>query len=177
MGPRNVSNRECRVVWGLSRYYCKVETKDLNETETEELSDTLSTDPKLFSDIPLLPFWFLGSFLFCHENQKACKYLFQGSLNGQDLGTADITVRRLGRRLAVVTESYAAQEEEETTETSTDGGNGNGDGTAASTTTADGGNGDGDGGDGTGSTSTSAGLWVSGSCSFVAALVPVWLLN
>ncbi|CAE7278849.1 gcy-35 [Symbiodinium natans] len=78
MGPRNVSHKECRIVWGLARYFCKVHTKDLNETETDDLSETLSTD----------------------------------------LGTTDISVRRLGRRLAVITESYAAQEEEETISTS-----------------------------------------------------------
>ena len=44
MGPPNVSDKECRIVLGLARYYCKVHTKDLTETETEDLSDSLSTD-------------------------------------------------------------------------------------------------------------------------------------
>ena len=130
MGPRNVSHKECKIVWGLARYYCKVHTKDLNETETEDLSDSLGTE----------------------------------------VGTTDIDTandRRLGRgrRLAVITDSYAAQEEEETASTA-------GDGTSATTTTT------------TTTTTTSAGMgststshsMVTSACSISSILLSVWLL-
>ncbi|CAE7813551.1 gcy-35 [Symbiodinium necroappetens] len=130
MGPRNVSHKECKIVWGLARYYCKVHTKDLNETETEDLSDSL----------------------------------------GAEVGTTDIDAandRRLGlgRRLAVITDSYAAQEEEETASTA-------GDGTSATTTTT------------TTTTTTSAGMgststshsMVTSACSISSILLSVWLL-
>ncbi|CAE7839821.1 unnamed protein product [Symbiodinium sp. CCMP2592] len=126
MGPRNVSNKECRIVWGLARYYCKVHTKDLNETETEDLSDSLGTD----------------------------------------LGTTDISgVRRLGRRLAVITDSYAGQEEEETTSTAGDGTSVTTTTTTTTTTTSA----------GMGSTSTSHGL-VTSTYSISSILLTVWLL-
>ncbi|CAE7398033.1 gcy-35, partial [Symbiodinium sp. CCMP2456] len=126
MGPRNVSDKECRIVWGLARYYCKVHTKDLNETETEDLSDSLGTD----------------------------------------LGTTDISgVRRLGRRLAVITDSYAAQEEEETTSTAGDGGDGTSETTTTTTTTIA----------GMGSTSTSHSM-VTSAYSISSILLSVWLL-
>mmetsp|Transcript_96615 Transcript_96615/g.134008 ORF Transcript_96615/g.134008 Transcript_96615/m.134008 type:complete len:840 (-) Transcript_96615:334-2853(-) len=126
MGPRNVSNKECRIVWGLARYYCKVHTKDLNETETEDLSDSLGTD----------------------------------------LGTTDISGdRRLGRRLAVITDSYAGQEEEETTSTAGDGTSATTATTTTTTTTSG----------GMGSTSTSHGL-VTSAYSISSILLSVWLL-
>ena len=126
MGPRNVSNKECRIVWGLARYYCKVHTKDLNETETEDLSDSLGTD----------------------------------------LGTTDISGdRRLGRRLAVITDSYAGQEEEETTSTAGDGTSATTATTTTTTTTSG----------GMGSTSTSHGL-VTSAYSISSILLSIWLL-
>ncbi|CAJ1348632.1 unnamed protein product [Effrenium voratum] len=131
---RNVSNKECKIVWGLARYTCRVHTKDLNETETDDLSDVLSTD----------------------------------------LGTTNINVRRLGRRLAVVTESFAAQEEEETASDGTSTGTGTGTGTGTTTST----------GAGTGTTTTERGAVAASSASFFASnplsvsapLILLWLM-
>ena len=119
--PRNVSNKECRIVWGLARYKCKIQTPDLNDTETDEVSELLSTD----------------------------------------LLTTNINVRRLGRRLAVITDSYAAQEEEETIAGTGTGGDGD-DGTD--------GDGDNDGDDAGDHASTSHGL-LTAAYSVSAALL------
>ena len=107
MRPRNVSDKDSRIVWGLARYYCKVHTK---------LSDSLSTD---------------------HE-------------------TTDISgVCRLGRRLAVITNSYAGQEDEQTA--------GDGTPTTTDTTTAT----------SMGSTSSSQ---VTSAYSISSIVLSVWLL-
>jgi len=44
MGPRNITNKECKIVWGLARYKCKLDTEDLDVNETAELSDSVSGD-------------------------------------------------------------------------------------------------------------------------------------
>ena len=69
MGPRNVSDKECRIVWGLARYYCKVHTKDLNETETEDLSDSLSTDLGTAGISGVRPPWATS----CGHHRQLCR--------------------------------------------------------------------------------------------------------
>lgn len=41
---RDVTDKSCRVTFGKARYFCKVSTEDMDESETEQLSDDISED-------------------------------------------------------------------------------------------------------------------------------------
>eukprot|EP00435_Cladocopium_sp_Y103_P067895 s1023_g30.t1 len=41
---RDVTDKNCRVTFGKARYFCKVSTEDMDESETEQLSDDISED-------------------------------------------------------------------------------------------------------------------------------------
>lgn len=42
--PRDITDKRCRVTFGKARYFCKVSTEDMDDDETQQLSDDISED-------------------------------------------------------------------------------------------------------------------------------------